>query len=59
MISTEMFAISPVNVRFLTVLAVIALNIIINNGNLKNILKASDISQAGLAMVPTMSTQGK
>lgn len=51
---TEMFAISLVNVRFLTALAVIALNI--SDGKLKNIHKTSAINQAGVNMVPTMST---
>lgn len=43
--------ISPVNVRFLTVLAII----VMENSN---ILRTSDINQEGLEMLPTVSTQG-
>lgn len=52
--ATEMFAISLVNGRFLTALAVIARNI--SDGKLKNIHKTSAINQVGVNMVPTMST---
>lgn len=49
--ATEMFGISPVNVRFLTVLPII----VMENSN---ILRTSDINQKGLEMLPTVSTQG-
>lgn len=49
--ATEIFGISPVNVRFLTVLAII----VMENSN---ILRTSDINQEGLEMLPTVSTQG-
>lgn len=49
--ATEMFGISPVNVRFLTVLPII----VMENSN---ILRTSDINQEGLEMLPTVSTQG-